>query len=656
MLQRILSLFPPQTHPLTLVSDPDRLLAGEMLITELTRRGFRLIQEDDPVLLHHRVEEARPFTQEHPVIITTTGALENMPYDIYQPAYRLSLSLHQFFPNLAYPVLQTLNPDRIEKLASCQPPVETLSRQKTMDYLLHEVFNADPVALSQPHALIAWLNNYHHQQSPLPELLRTDLVEHLKKFPEYQGWDIDLLIRDAQAFQDFIQNQWQESVEQSLSGRQIKETASAYHVSFDRNPHLQDLLPALVRQGTIQPLKITDKNSLPNWAQPGVTLVDVRIQRFTTLLEDLDNRLTTIKSDPHVQTGWSVWYEFARDWAELCSYYSQTDLTIQLSQKETFRRLVRDVDPFFAAWLRNNYGPLGAQRLPKPHHVHHIPHYLAYLRNLGQIERIVLLVLDGLSLTDWQAIKSVWAKRHTNWEMKTETLLAQVPTITSISRYALISGLRPADFATDLEHCVSEARTWELFWSREGIAETACKLLPLSYDRQIDQQPEMQDPRVNFWCLIDDTPDKLAHNATLGAADQQSSLRLWMDPAHDQNSLPLEKLIDSFLDRGYSVFIASDHGHVEATGFGQPSEGLLAQTRGKRARIYMDRLAALRVQSAFANTILWDNDGILPDQMTALMPAGRDAFAPSGEVVVTHGGISIDEAIVPLIQISKASS
>jgi hypothetical protein len=38
------------------------------------------------------------------------------------------------------------------------------------------------------------------------------------------------------------------------------------------------------------------------------------------------------------------------------------------------------------------------------------------------------------------------------------------------------------------------------------------------------------------------------------------------------------------------------------------------------------------------------------------MPAGRDAFAPIGEVIVTHGGISIDEEIVPLIQISKASS
>lgn len=621
---------------------------------EFALRGFQVIQEGDPVFLHHRVEEARPFTQEHPVIIITAGVLEKMPYDIYQPAERLNLSLHQFFPNLAYPVLQMLNPDQIEKLASCPPPIETLSRQKTIDYLLREVFDVDPVALSQPHALITWLNDYHHRQSPLPELLRSSLVEHLKGYPIYREWEINLLIRDVQVFTDFIQKEWQESVEQSLTGNQIKETQAGYFIPFHRDPQLQDLVPSLVRQGTIQPLKIENKKDLPGWAQPGITVVDVRLQRFKTLLEMVDNQLAGMKTDS--QTGWEAWNKFALDWAELCSYVFQTNLDTQAQQKKTFQKLIREIDPLFTIWLKKSYTALGAQRLPTPHHVHHIPHYLAYLRNLGKIERIVLLVLDGLSLTDWQMIKFVWAKRHPNWEMKTEILLAQVPTITFISRYALISGLRPADFASDLEHCVSEARAWELFWSREGIAETACKLLPLSYDRQIDQQPELQDPRINFWCLIDDTPDKLAHNATLGAADQQSSLRLWLAPAHDQNSLPLEKLIDSFLDRGYSVFIASDHGHVEATGFGQPSEGLLAQTRGKRARVYMDRLAALRVQSAFANTILWDNDGILPEQMTALMPAGRDAFAPSGEVVVTHGGISIDEAIVPLIQISKASS
>jgi hypothetical protein len=650
---QILSLFPPHIHPLTLISDPDRLLAGEATMFELAQRGFTVIQENDPVLLRHRVEDARPFMPEHPLLVITTGALEDFPFDLYQPAYRLTLSLHQYFPNLAYPVLQTLDPDQVEKLGSCPPPPEILSRQKTIEYLLRGVFSADPLALSQPHALIAWLNEYHKSQSVLPDLLRTGLVERLKRYPIYREWEIDALIREPHVFSEFIQQQWQYSIDQSLTGKPIQESGPGYNVSFMRDTHLQDLVPALVRQGTIHPLELTDKDGLPAWTNPGISLTDARLQRLALLMEDIGKGLSTVESNPATQTNWTAWNGFARDWAELCGLYFQTNLEVNQTQKETYPSLARWVDQIFTAWLQDNYTSLGAQRLPRPHHVHHIPHYLAYLRNLGQIDRVVLLVLDGLSLMDWQVIQSVWTKRHAKWQIKTDGLLAQVPTITSISRYALISGLRPADFASDLEHCVPEARAWELFWSREGIAETACKLLPLSFDRGFDQLPELQDPRVSFWCLIDDTPDKLAHNATLGAADQQSSLRLWLDPAHDQNSVPIENLVDSYLDRGYSVFIASDHGHVEATGFGQPSEGLLAQTRGKRARIYMDHLAALRIQDTFTDTILWEKDGILPDQMTALMPAGRGAFAPSGEVVVTHGGISIDEAIVAFIQINK---
>jgi hypothetical protein len=656
MASDILSLFPPNIHPLTLVSDPDRLLAGETVMLELARRGFQVIQENDPVLLRHCVEEACPFSTQHPVIIITTAPLEELPYDLYQPAYRLMLSLHQYFPNLAYPVLQTLSPEQVEKLGSCTPSNETLGRQKTIDYLLQAVFNADPSRLSQPHAFIGWLNDYHQSGSPLPDLLRAGLVERLKRYPIYQDWEMDALIRETQAFSDFAQQQWQSSLEQTISGKKIQEVRQGYHLAFNHDAQLQDLLPALVRQGILQPVEIADKADLPAWSLPGVTLNDVRLHRFTLLLEGIENRLKAMEADPLAPTAWNTWSDLAQDWSELCSLNDQTDLAVGQAQKEGFQNLARELDKFFPAWLQNNYTQFGAQRLPRPHHVYHVPHYLAHLRNLGQVERVVLLILDGLSLADWQVIKPAWAKRHLNWEMKTETLLAQVPTVTSISRYALISGLRPADFANDLDHIAPAAKTWELFWSREGITETACKLLPLSIDRGFDQLPELQDPRVSFWCLIEDTPDKLAHHATLGTVDQQSSLRLWLDPAHDTNSTPIENLIDDYLNRSYSVFIASDHGHVGATGFGQPNEGLLAQTRGKRVRLYTDRLAALRVQDAFANTILWENDGILPDQMAALMPAGRAAFATNGEIVVTHGGISIDEVIVPLIQITKASA
>ncbi len=653
MIDDVLNLFRPHTHSLTLVSDPDRFLSGERVMLEFAQRDFQVIQEDDPVFLRHRLEDARPFKLEHPVIVITNSALEDLPYDIYQPAYRLSLSLHQFFPNLVYPVLQTLTLENIEKLASCQQPVQPLSRQKTIDYLLNKVFDADPVILSKPPSLIAWLNNYHHQQNPLPELLQASLIEQLHQFPQYLEWDLDLIIRDGEEFQRFVQQQWQESISQSLSGLNFNETRGEYSILFNRDTLLQDLVPGLVRLGTIQPLRIEDQANLPNWAKPGVTLVDVRLARLATLLDVIESQLNGFQAD--TQTSWNTWKEVAVNWSELTSYFLQADLATNLEQKEAYLRFASEIDALIVNWLSKNYTALGVQRLPTPHHVHHIPHFLAYQRNLGKFNKVVLLVLDGLSSSDWQVIYSVWSKRYPDWKIKSDSLLAQVPTITAVSRYALISGMRPADFASDLENRVSEARAWQLFWSREGIAENACSLLPLQYDRNIDQLPELQDPKVNFWCLIDDTTDKLAHNATLGAADQQASLRLWLDPANVPNSLPLEKLLDLYLDQGYALFIASDHGHVEAKGIGQPSEGLLAQTRGKRARIYMDRLAALRVQSAFANTILWDNDGILPDKMTALMPSRRDAFAPIGEVVVTHGGISIDEAIVPFIQITKES-
>ncbi len=653
MKAEILKYFPPHTHPLVLVSDPDRLLAGEALLVELTRRGFKFIQEEDPVLLRYRIEEARPFSLDHPIIITTNGALEDLPYDLYQYGHRINLSLHQLFPNLAYPVLQTLLPEHIEKLGTCRQPNQPLSRQKTIDFVLREVFQAEPLELCQPHALLTWLSNYHHQFMQLPDLLRNSLVEQLKGCEHYQDWNIDLLIRDAQAFQSFVQQEWQKSIDQSIHAKQIKETQTKYYLPFASDPQLQDLVPNLVRRGTIQPLKVEDHPNLPAWAKAGITYVDVRTQRLSMLLEEADQQIDYIRKD--TQVSWGKWKEFALTWAELCSIILQTDVMVHQEQKEAYQGIRRFIDQAFPQWLEKNYTALGVQRLPLPHHVHHVPHYLAYLRNLMRADKIVLLILDCLSLMDWYVVSATWRKRHTDWKVSINLLLAQIPTITSISRYALISGLRPADFMIESSRQANEERAWKLFWSREGVGEAACKLLPLHYDRQIDQLPELQDPRVSFWCLIDDTTDRLTHHAALGAVDRRSSLRLWLEPMHHPNSLPLEALLDAYLDRGYMLFIASDHGHVESVGIGQPSEGVVAQTRGKRVRIYNDRLTALRVQHAFTNTILWEKDGLLPDQIVALMPKGQDAFAPYGEVAVTHGGISIDEVIVPFVQVSKES-
>lgn len=646
MFAELLNLFPPHTHPLTLVSDPDGLLSGEAALVELARRGFTLIQAGDPVLLRHQVETARPFSTEQPVLIVTRGRLEELPYDLWQPGHRVQLSLHACFPNLVYPIVKTLSPAQLERLADSPPPLEPLGRQKTVDFLLRAVFAADPALLARPHQLVAWLNQYHATQDPLPPILRDGLSERLARLPVYRAWDLNGLLSDPQRYADFIQAEWSAYI-QSATGQISAETRGKYRLAFEQDDALQNLIPALVRKRVLAPLSVISANALPEWAKPGVQSKDPHQQNLRALFVELEQQLSGGLAE---NSSWAQWKTAAAAWAELNALWFERPIESGAPEQQRWRSLCQALDQRFLAWLKTHYAPLAAQRLPVPKQVHHIPHYLAYLRSLGVVRKFALLVLDGLSLTDWGIIRAAWEPRHPDWKFQAEQLLAQIPTITALSRYSLISGLRPSDFGADLDHLPAEARKWELFWANEGLSQAAVLCRAISLDRA-DTPTESDSPRVEALCLIDDTLDKLTHHATLGAADQQSSLRLWLEAGREPGSERLEQLIAGLLARDFTVFIASDHGHVAALGFGQPSEGLLAQTRGKRARLYADRLAAQRVQTAFPDTILWENDSVNPPQLFGLMPAARQAFAPSGEWVVTHGGLSLDEVVVPWIRI-----
>lgn len=153
--------------------------------------------------------------------------------------------------------------------------------------------------------------------------------------------------------------------------------------------------------------------------------------------------------------------------------------------------------------------------------------------------------------------------------------------------------------------------------------------------------------------MISPAIDAIVHGATQGTADVIASVKLW---THDDyrtgtGSSWFEELIVKLLDNDYLVTIASDHGHVEALGAGQPQEGVLVETRSKRARLYNNRDFARAVQEQHSGTILWEDDGLLPPGWQALMPSGRTAFAPAGQRVVSHGGLTIEEMVVPLITI-----
>lgn len=227
-------------------------------------------------------------------------------------------------------------------------------------------------------------------------------------------------------------------------------------------------------------------------------------------------------------------------------------------------------------------------------------------------------------------------------------MLAQLPTVTAVSRQALVSGRRPIDFAATIRDNRAESALWSAFWTAQGLPADTIAYESVALDRDAASLA-IEQPGLRVLCLVENSLDDIVHGATLGAADVHSSLRLWLDATSHR----LEAAISALLARGFSVYLVSDHGHTEARGIGQPNEGLLVQTRSRRARVYRDRRLAGAIQTAFPSTILWRQDGLLPVDTWALMAPHGQAFAPHNEVVVTHGGATLDEVVVPFVAISR---
>src|SRR5262249_35582700 len=115
------------------------------------------------------------------------------------------------------------------------------------------------------------------------------------------------------------------------------------------------------------------------------------------------------------------------------------------------------------------------------------------------------------------------------------------------------------------------------------------------------------------------------------------------------------RLLDLLFDSGFDVYPSSDHGNVEATGIGRPSEGVLADQRGERARLYGDPRLRSRVKERFPEAVEWPAVG-LPETLLPWLAPGRSAFIRGGERVVGHGGCSLEEVVVPLVRLERRTS
>lgn len=641
MTDDILRRFPPGAHPLVLAADPDGLLEDEVLREALAARAYRLVPEEDPLRLWQAVDALRPWSVERPILVVTRGPLEALPYDLWEEGHRVALSLADAFPDYAYPVVRALSPAQRAALRTAPRPDRRLGQRQTVEAVLKVVFDADLNAICDPGQFLLWLNDVHATQGPLPGPVQEYLRDRLGHRPAFRGWPLTELLRDRESFGAFFQQAWEAYIRHKTAPPRTREDEGDYGTIFD-DEQVQDRLGSLVRWGHLRPVPIEDPEALPDWARVGVEW-DEAAGPVRRLIGALDLVAVEVAGEPD----WVAWERVARAWAEASILvYGGSVLPSEAVDRHIALR--EGLDGRFAAWLRKEYSALAGQRLPAPHHVYHVPHYLSYRRRqAGSLERVALLVLDGLALADWLVIRPEWAARHPDWGIDERLVLAQIPSITSVSRQALVGGVRPADLES-LTTNAAEPGLWRAFWQREGLSEAVIAYERLALDRGPAPDPLLGGPLAAV-CLVDHSVDELSHGASLGAAHVQDGLRRWLA----EYSPRLEGLIEGLLEAGAAVAVASDHGHVQAVGMGRPNEGILADTRGQRCRVYSDRRLAEHTATGFSPAVVWADDGLLPEGVTVVMPEGRQAFTTVDDVVVTHGGLTIEEMVVPLVTIER---
>jgi hypothetical protein len=198
----------------------------------------------------------------------------------------------------------------------------------------------------------------------------------------------------------------------------------------------------------------------------------------------------------------------------------------------------------------------------------------------------------------------------------------------------------------------AEPQLWAKAWAREGLAPAACPYIHIHPEPGGTRPEALTSAHTRALCMITTQIDALMHGETQGSTGFYAALGVWLKSGE---AVYVEHVIAEALRQGYVVAVTSDHGHTEAYGMGTPSEGVLVETRSHRARLYEDQAMAARAHAAFPATVRWEADGLLPEGVSALLPrddaAERGAFTRQDRRIISHGGASLDEVVVPLVVI-----
>lgn len=657
---RVLRDFVPELARLWIVTDPDDVLLDESLLSALRHRGFDVLPFEDSIAFRAELEgryrsawrEGQTGPASAVILHLKSDDSSRLPWDYLQSAQAVRLSLADLFPKLAPGVTRQVGVEHLERLFQAQShhAAQVLGEASTKDFALTHVFRLSPHLIGGVSDLWRELLRVHYRENELPAVFAAHMEAVLVRLDAFRSLPIAKLFGSRSLALKVLQDAWHKyltvlGVTASSVGDPLSdEYANPIRVPFD-DPGIWSTVDSMFLEGTLHPVQVGGLPSdFPRRLHVGVVLTqgdlrDLVVEGLKALSEEL----------PSEHGSHRDWLQFARKMGELLSRFHGLD-------NARFEAVRQDVEAFQSAadlslqnWVRHHYADLPSLSAVKaPVMVHHVPRFLAMRRDAGEA-RIALLVFDGLAVDQWARIREHVVAGIPDVSFEETACFAWLPTLTSVSRQAIFSGLKPREFASSIETTAQEPNLWSRFWADHGLRNN--EVLFRKGIKHIDQLDELtsalSSPALKVAGIVVDMVDELVHDAQLGKRGVAHLVDLWCETGF------VDRLFTRLHELGYHVYLTADHGNVDAIGTGRINQGVAPEIRGERVRTYRSSVLLDESAAAYPASLNISVPGLPPDFLP-LFAGPRSAFVTAGEQLVAHGGISVEELIVPFVKVKPA--
>jgi len=402
----------------------------------------------------------------------------------------------------------------------------------------------------------------------------------------------------------------------------IKFPIETYHIFYKNYNKIKDSL--LEKMSKMETHKFL-RNLIP----------DDFIQKKDHVFE-IKNKINNLINEERKDANW--WGKIAENLGESMYYFDYLKIDNNIS------KLKSDLNDKFFNYIKEEYEDLIYDTKS------HINSNLINLIFGDNNKKKIIICFDCMGFEEWYIIKNYLESRM-NLNFNVNYSFSILPSETKYSSSAIFAGMVPKNIK-ELDninhiHWRNEEKLFrynlsnnfnfredEIFFLRCLISDDLC----IPYEGILD---------YNAIGLVFSFIDEIAHSRR-----KMTKSKLLKLIKLDLENSNLSDFLKFLVEHNFDIYLVSDHGNIFSEGNGINVSNDLFDKKAKRYLISDNKALLYEYYQQIRKALLVRFRNLIGDQYLLLL-SGQSMFGSKNESGLTHGGISIDEVIVPFIKVTK---